>query len=205
MIDDIETASQNCCRPLNLGECPEWIDGLDSGETRADRCTTHHNACDCREAARDAEIAAPRARVATLEAEAISGDDRLSHDIALLRTRVATLEAECPSGHVKMPHGDVVRVLGRFWETRDGVIVARPDCVVYVCEGTDGYTRWSGKVVPMLFQNWLNKTDSEWAGNPSVGTKSQCPDGGWYCWSTREACEAAIAARAATGPIGGVA
>lgn len=98
-----------------------------------------------------------------------------------------------PPNHVQLHNGEIVPVLGSFWRTKDGAIVARPDRIVYVCEGLDGYTRWSGKVVAMLFQNWLNKTDSEWAGNPSVGAKSRCPDGGWHCWSTREAAESAIA------------
>ena len=97
------------------------------------------------------------------------------------------------SNEVMLPDGIVVPVVGSFYRTTDGVIVARTEYIVYAFESLDGYTQWSGKVVPIKYGTWLNKSDSEWAGNPSIETKRNCPDGRWGCYSSPEAALAAAA------------
>lgn len=203
--------------PLNCCCCPDpAIDP--EGARRYIEASIHLMEAEDRDAgneAGDSETAALRARLAEadqlyrdcLDCLKTSAADNglLFTETRALKSRIRTLEAEVPPGYAKLPSGEVVPVLGWFWRTKDGAIVARTDERVYVCEGLDGYTRWSGKVVPTLFCNWLNKSDSGWQGNPTASMKFAAPDGGWHCWSTREACEAAIAARAATSPIGGVA
>lgn len=83
------------------------------------------------------------------------------------------------------------RFTGRPWKTADGVYVARPDDIVYVYEATDGYSRWSGKIIPIKFSTWLDKSDPDWQGHPSTHLKRQCPDGAWNCYSTPDAAEGA--------------
>lgn len=93
-----------------------------------------------------------------------------------------------------------LRFTGRPWKTADGVYVARPDDIVYVYEATDGYSRWSGKIIPIKFSTWLDKSDPDWQGHPSTHLKRQCPDGAWNCYSTPEAAEGARL-RAALAPF----
>lgn len=84
-----------------------------------------------------------------------------------------------------------LRFTGTPWKTADGVYIARPDDIVYVYEATDGYSRWSGKIIPIKFSTWLDKSDPDWQGHPSTHLKRQCPDGAWNCYSTPEAAEGA--------------
>ena len=93
------------------------------------------------------------------------------------------------TAHAK--HAAEVKFLGVPYKTTDGVVVGRWDAIGYCYEALDGYTRWSGKIIPIKFSTWLDKDDPDWKGHPSGEFKRKCPDGRWGFYSTREAAEAA--------------
>ncbi len=104
--------------------------------------------------------------------------------------------AAVPAGCVRDDKGVDRKVLmassGPLWYlTTDGCVVPNTSAFVFSYELAPG-CRFTGKIIAMKYQTWF---DNRWDDCLPARWTDRAPDGVWGCYSTREAAQAALAAR----------